>query len=366
MNNQQNNPDISSYLYQRAGEKGIPLGGNFELTPRCNMNCKMCYIRMTEKEMALLGRERTVDEWLDIANQAKEAGTLFLLLTGGEPLLYDGFWELYRELKKMGLLISINTNAVLMTDDIISKFIELPPYKMNVTVYGGSDETYSRLCRCQGGFEKAVGAVKKLKSAGIYVKINGSITPENVDDIDACFNLAKDVGAPCSLGCYMFPPVRRTGQQSNRFAALEAGKKQAIIDKIRYGKKDFDDIIKKIDSAERGECPEDIPFTFRCRAGRSSFWITWNGKMNACGMMDSFLLDPFKDGFLNCWKKINSSICASEALIGCKGCPNREICKVCPAIAYAETGDVNGKPEYICEMLNSWKEQMKLLNSSEE
>ena len=84
MNNQQYNPDIAAYLYQRAGEKGIPLGGNFELTPRCNMNCKMCYIRMSEQEMAHIGRERTVDEWLDIAKQAKDAGMLFLMLTGGE------------------------------------------------------------------------------------------------------------------------------------------------------------------------------------------------------------------------------------------------------------------------------------------
>lgn len=366
MNPQQNNPDIAAYLYQRAGEKGIPLGGNFELTPRCNMNCKMCYIRMSEQEMAHIGRERTVDEWLDIAKQAKDAGMLFLLLTGGEPLLYDGFWELYTELKKMGLLISINTNAVLMTDEVISKFIELPPYKINVTVYGGSDETYSRLCRCPGGFARAVGAVKKLKSAGIYVKINGSITPENVDDIDDCFNIAKEVGAPCSLGCYMFPPVRRSGQESNRFSPTQAGRYQAFIDKFRYSQKDFDDTIKKIESADRGECPENIPFAFRCRAGRSSFWITWNGKMNACGMMDTFSLDPFKDGFLSCWEKINSSICEAVALSGCKGCPNREICKVCPAIAYAETGDVNGRPGYICKMLESWKEQMKLLSSSEE
>ena len=48
------------------------------------------------------GRLKTAAEWLKLAQEAKEAGMLFLLLTGGEPFLYPEFWELYGELKEMG------------------------------------------------------------------------------------------------------------------------------------------------------------------------------------------------------------------------------------------------------------------------
>ncbi len=54
----------------------------------------MCYVRMSKEEMNKVGRQRTVDEWIEIAEQAKEMGTLFILLTGGEPFLQKDFKEL--------------------------------------------------------------------------------------------------------------------------------------------------------------------------------------------------------------------------------------------------------------------------------
>lgn len=358
MTTQNLNPDVAGFLYQKAAQKAIPLGGNFELTPRCSMNCKMCYIKMTEKEMALAGKERTLDEWLKIADEAKAAGMLFLLLTGGEPLLYPDFWALYDGLKKLGLLISINTNAVLFDDEVIAKFAKNPPYKLNVTLYGSSNETYQRLCGCKDGYTKATRAIEKMKKAGLFVKINGSITPDNEEDINDCFDFAKSMCAPCSLGCYMFPPIRRDNKSSARFEPEQAGKNQAKIDKLRYEKEDYNKQIEKIKAVNQGFCAEDIPFSFRCRAGVSSFWITWKGEMSACGMMDDFFLDPIKEGFLSCWQKINERTKNLHALEGCRGCKNREICKVCPAIARAETNDINGKPEYLCKMIESWKSEM--------
>ncbi len=48
---------LRKYLYQKAAHNKVPLSGTFELTPRCNMNCRMCYIRMSEAEMRARGRE---------------------------------------------------------------------------------------------------------------------------------------------------------------------------------------------------------------------------------------------------------------------------------------------------------------------
>ena len=91
MNIQYRIPVINQYLYRKADRNNFPIGGTFELTPLCNMNCKMCYIRKdkTEIEEELL----TVEEWLNIAEQAKKQGLLFLLLTGGEPFTRKDFKE---------------------------------------------------------------------------------------------------------------------------------------------------------------------------------------------------------------------------------------------------------------------------------
>lgn len=356
------NPDLMNYLYNRASLQGIPLGGTFELTPVCNMNCRMCYIRMSESEMKACGSLKTAEEWLNLAQQAKNAGMLFLLITGGEPLLFPQFKELFIKLKSMGLFVSINTNGTLIDDEMVDFFRKYPPYRINITLYGASNETYKRLCRFENGYDRAISAIEKLKKAKLPVKINCSITPDNIVDAESVLSMAKDFSSPCSLGCYMFPPTRREDKTTNRFTPQQAGKYQAFIDKLRYENKDFQENIKKILGANSGEITADIPSEFRCRAGRSSFWITWKGAMNACGMMESFNLDPFKDGFTECWHKVNEAIRNATALEGCKGCKDRTVCKVCPAIAAAETGDINKKPQYLCDMVSVWKQEMLTLS----
>ena len=86
-------------LVHKAKASRIPINGNLELLPLCNMNCDMCYVRLSRTEMEAQGRLHTLDEWLDIAEKMRKAGTLFLLLTGGEPLLYPDFKQLYLKLK---------------------------------------------------------------------------------------------------------------------------------------------------------------------------------------------------------------------------------------------------------------------------
>ena len=40
-------PRLSSYLHAKACRTGTPLSGTFELTARCNFNCRMCYVHLT-------------------------------------------------------------------------------------------------------------------------------------------------------------------------------------------------------------------------------------------------------------------------------------------------------------------------------
>lgn len=351
--------DITKILYDNAALKGIPLGGTFELTPVCNMNCKMCYIRQSASEFRKNGEtEIPAEKWLELAYDAQKSGMLYLLLTGGEPFLYSEFDLLYDELKKMGLMISINTNATLLTGERLEHVIKNPPYKINATVYGGSDETYERLCGLKNGYTLATQAVRKLRQAGVYVKINGSITPDNCCDIEKCFDFAREIQSPCQLGSYMFPPVRRENKHTERFDSSEAGYYQAKIDKLRYEEKDFQDIVRKIRICSEQGSSGVFNNRISCRAGRSGFWINWKGEMLACGMTEYFKEYPFKDGFEKSWERIKNQVKNTEVLRKCSECSLRDICKVCPAMAIAETGSFNEKPEYVCCFTDSWKEEM--------
>ena len=94
----------------------------YDVTPTCNFRCDMCYIRMEKSQAEKRGGLRSIEEWLHIADQLQEIGTLFILLTGGEPLLYPDFKELYIRLKEKGFILTINTNATLIDDETVRLF----------------------------------------------------------------------------------------------------------------------------------------------------------------------------------------------------------------------------------------------------
>ena len=79
-------PKIMTYLFAKASKKRVPLSCAFEITPLCNMSCKMCYVKLDKKQMDSIGKQVTVDEWLEFAKQAKEMGVYVLPM----PFLING------------------------------------------------------------------------------------------------------------------------------------------------------------------------------------------------------------------------------------------------------------------------------------
>ncbi len=101
-------------------EERYPLNGTFELTGRCNLSCKMCLVRIGQQQICESGmRERTAGEWIDMAEQVRDAGTFSLLLTGGEVMLRPDFCEIYEAISKMGFILTVYTNATMVTDEIM-------------------------------------------------------------------------------------------------------------------------------------------------------------------------------------------------------------------------------------------------------
>lgn len=114
-------------LISKAFQKGIPLNASLELLPLCNMNCQMCYVRLDSEEMKQKDRLRTAEEWFDLARQMKEAGILFVMLTGGEPLLYPDFKKVYLGLRSLGMIVTVNTNGTLLDEHWADFFAANPP-----------------------------------------------------------------------------------------------------------------------------------------------------------------------------------------------------------------------------------------------
>lgn len=60
-------PPVTEYLHAKAAGNHIPLNGTFELTPVCNMDCRMCYVRLSKQQQEAIHPLYTADEWLPAA-----------------------------------------------------------------------------------------------------------------------------------------------------------------------------------------------------------------------------------------------------------------------------------------------------------
>lgn len=361
---------ISDFLHRKASVNKVPLSGTFEISPVCNFACKMCYVRKTNAQICSEGKRlRTAQEWIELAEKCRAAGTLYLLITGGEPFLYPGFKELYIKLHEMGFIISINSNGTLIDDETLEWLKKYAPSRVNITLYGSSRETYRRICENADGYDRAVRAIKSLKAAGIPVVINASMIPENADDLEDIIDFGQSLSLNTRMSTYMFPPARRDRESDDsRFTPEESAKVFLRKQKKLCTGEEYKNLLLKYsqssapseNSDDWGNDAENENEYMKCRAGRSSFWVSWEGKMTACGMLDfPRVEDPFTNDFKECWLRLTNAVRSTAVLKGCASCDKREICKPCVAMIHTETGTVDEKAPYLCRMADCIHELIK-------
>ena len=177
------------FLEQKARKLGVPLTGSFELTPFCNLACKMCYVSLEPSQYSP-DKVLPVKTWERIMLQAHKAGMRNASLTGGECLTYPGFSELYMFLYNLGIHPGVLTNGVLVNDEILDLFVKYPPRMVQVTMYGSSDEAYERVTGHRV-FHIVYHHLEMMHRAEIPVKI--AITPNEFmrDDVSALLETAE-------------------------------------------------------------------------------------------------------------------------------------------------------------------------------
>lgn len=366
-------PKMVRHLHNKATALRVPINGSFELTARCNFSCPMCYVHLSPEEQQRRGRELTGDEWLAIAEQARNAGTVFLLLTGGEPLLHPEFKRIYLQLKKMGFLISINTNGSMIEGDMLDLFRQEPPYRFNITLYSTSNEGYVRQCGVPI-YDRVVRNIRSLREDGMTIRINLTITPENQAELPELVKTARELGTVVQGGTYLFPPVRvdETMVGKNlRPTPEEAGRLQVEYDKLRMDTEAFLERAERIAKQDysRSYTAEEYELgtEMLCRAGRAVYWIDWQGNMMPCAQLPIPAVNVLKNGFDGAWKRIVEEIPEIRLPKECVTCKLQKLCNPCAAKCYAETGAFHSKPEYVCRFTNSfydtlikaWKEEQE-------
>ena len=319
---------ISAFLHSKARETDTPYSGHFELTPLCNLDCKMCYVHLGIDQI----RDRrllSADEWIGLMQQAIDAGMVKATLSGGECLTYPEFDEVYLYLKSKGIATTILTNGVLLDHERIQFFQKHKPRKIQVSLYGSSDEAYERVTG-KRLYSTVIKNVIAVKNAGLPIKI--SITPSRymLEDVKNVIRLVKDLDLPYAINIGILTPRPDTERD-----IIDHGiSTEEYVEIIRYNRALNG---RSIDSMETTIKPPDIKGTgvvnegLRCGAGRSTFAINWLGVMNPCTQLLSITSNPLQDGFDHAWKSNNAEVKSFPRFIDCIHCDYSQACDFCAA-----------------------------------
>lgn len=213
-------PLVAKKLHALGRKQGIPVAGTFELTAACNFQCPACYIHQNSVDICG-NQELSAAEWLRIGREATDAGTVFLLLTGGKPLLRPDFEEIYIGLKKMGFVLSINTNGFFLTGKTAALLEKNSPSRLNISLYADSPEGYLRQCGMDA-FGLVTDNIRRMRQAGVEIKLNVLFTRYNADCCDGIAALAEEMGLHAQASAYVYPPVRCGGGNGGK-SPLAAG-----------------------------------------------------------------------------------------------------------------------------------------------
>lgn len=300
--------------------KNIPLEVILEVTRRCNLKCCHCY---NVKD----NRELTTVQVKDVIDQLREAGCLFLVLTGGEVFIRPDFIDIVKYSRHRGLDVKIFTNGTLVTDDIAYELGKLKPNEVGVSVYGATALTHEKITGVKGSFDATVSGITKLKGQGVAVHIKCTLMKENIAEVENVKSMASDLGVT-----YIIDPT---------VSPKDDGTKGVLKHRVRA------EDLKRIYTEEfaKVEYDGDEEF-FICDAGQIFGSISASGDVYPCVQLPLSVGNVFKEDFKDIWQTspILQKMRKAKAkdFHGCNSCAISNYCSRCPGLAYIEDGDLFG------------------------
>lgn len=327
-----------------AAEKGIPIHGHFELTPQCNLDCKMCYVHLNKSQMKNIP-ELKFDEWKKIVDEAIEHGMMFASLSGGECLLHRDFDMLYTYLNSKGILITVLTNGVMLQAKM-ELFEKYPPSFIQVSVYGYDEISYKQVT----GYEhygKVLNAINIAHEKGLPVGVSVTCS-KYLKDIGKIVEYFKNKDISVAVNSWLLPPYDSTGRKLEDFNLSVLENVNISMELYKQNENSYPVPCEKPLPMPGNTCEEICVRGLKCAAGRSDFSINWRGEMSMCVALSEVTGYPLQEGFKNAWEKTQRASKEFQLPGECLSCPYRSVCNHCPAqhLVNAEPGHCDTK---ICE-----------------
>lgn len=223
------------------GERRKFLAGEYvilEITQRCNLNCKFCYLGNELNSAPDIPKEALYE----IIDTLEELGCLSIILLGGEPLIRSDFLEIYEYIKRKGIFITILTNGTLIDQKIVKFWKKYPPHNVRVSIYATSSKSYEKIADGKNIFERIISSLDLLKSYQINFSLWSLINKLNYNELPKMVELAKRYNTKLSLRTI----IRRSIRGDNLPEVFSISSKQrARIKKIKEFKNEIEGFEEK-------------------------------------------------------------------------------------------------------------------------
>lgn len=345
------NSQVSAKLNALTLERNIPVSVTIELTRRCPLACLHCYLPET-RGRAGPARELTTGQWKGIIRQLAEVGGLYLVFTGGEPLLRPDLVELCRRAKKLKFDVRIFSTGLGLTKKLARELKEAGVSAFEISFYG-RPALHDSVTGSKDSFKRSLAAARLLKTAGIAVKIKTPLMRINAGQVGWLKKLAKNEGFGIS-----FDPILTSANDGDRAALSQrlSGPKLAAAVKLLSATPDSRPPTPRspIPDSRSSILGSRFSTDFLCGAGRNICAVGPEGDLYSCLQLPIKLGNLTKLKFADLWedekwlKKWRRA--GIKDLKGCAACAKMDFCSRCPGVSLLEEGDVLAPNKPACEM----------------
>lgn len=156
----------------------VPNSVCWNITKNCNDNCLFCY-RDQESE------DLNFDDRIKVIDLVAKSGIRKLTFAGGEPLLIPEIKELIHYAKCKGLLVSMTTNGILLTDNLLDFCLEKLDW-LTLSLDGADEREQLMMTRHEGHVQRVLDILAYAEAYNqkrCKIKINTVISNVNKDQI---------------------------------------------------------------------------------------------------------------------------------------------------------------------------------------
>lgn len=326
-----------------SGER-IPVSGSLELTLRCNLRCKHCYI--AHGHNGIPGKqELSLGEIRRILDEITDAGCFWLLLTGGEIMVRPDFLDIYQYAKLKGMLVTLFTNGTMITPRIADFLAEWAPFNTEISLYGATQETYERVTGIPGSYARCMRGIELLMERNIPLKLKTVAMTLNQHEVYDMKAFSESLGLSFRFDAMLNAGADGSGKPLPlRISAKEVVELDLMDPKRVAGWREF---RQKHQGMKR-----DQRYLYACGAGLYSFHIDPYGELSLCMMVRHETYDLRKGSFRQGWDEYLHQVRSQPGSENspCSSCDLHALCGSCPGWAQMEHGDASKHVGFQCQV----------------